>query len=251
MAAQYFAAGKLDQSYAVTSPAPFLVRYRQRDPEIADIYLYIEGDGRAFAEPWQQSTDPSPRRPVALAMAASDPSANVVWLGRPCQYTPCDDFSKYGRYWAEDSYSDEIIDSYRQVVRFFARSHNRIHLIGHSGGAWLALKLAASEDVASLTTISGALDWPLILQHWAAAQKVDEQRRLSATELGKLALIPQRHFIGSRDEIIPAQSSREYFRKIRATAGSACMIVLDYAHHNWPTTLLQNAAPEYDCKKRQ
>ena len=48
--------------------------------------VYIEGDGFAWVNRTTPSDDPTPRNPLGLKLAAADPSPNVLYLARPCQY---------------------------------------------------------------------------------------------------------------------------------------------------------------------
>ncbi|MBY0406928.1 MAG: hypothetical protein K2Q01_04500, partial [Rickettsiales bacterium] len=50
------------------------------------VRVYIEGDGNAWLTRSQPSPDPTPFVPVALQLALRDPSANVAYIARPCQY---------------------------------------------------------------------------------------------------------------------------------------------------------------------
>ena len=67
---------------------PFLLTAYHRIAEPGEaLTVYIEGDGQAWLSRSRLATDPTPTDPVALRLAALDPSPNVVYLARPCHYT--------------------------------------------------------------------------------------------------------------------------------------------------------------------
>ncbi len=72
--------------------------------------VYIEGDGQAWLSRSQLAADPTPTDPVALRLAAVDPSPNVVYLARPCHYTEprLDPFCRPA-YWSNKRFAEEVI----------------------------------------------------------------------------------------------------------------------------------------------
>ena len=48
--------------------------------------IYLEGDGNAWRTRYSLSSDPTPRTPMVLELAALDPSSSLAYLARPCQY---------------------------------------------------------------------------------------------------------------------------------------------------------------------
>ncbi|MBR2299926.1 MAG: hypothetical protein IJ870_05075 [Alphaproteobacteria bacterium] len=48
--------------------------------------IYIEGDGFAFNAHGSPTTNPTPKNTFLRQIAFNDPSKNVVYLARPCQY---------------------------------------------------------------------------------------------------------------------------------------------------------------------
>ena len=85
------------------------------------LVLYIEGDGRAWLSQNRLSDDPTPFHPLVLQLASIDPSSNVVYLGRPCQYdgsavkAPCSP-----EYWSDKRFSEEVVESMNEAVEYFA-----------------------------------------------------------------------------------------------------------------------------------
>ena len=78
-----------DLEPSVLALSPFAIQsYRRGAGE--DVTIYIEGDGFAWVSRRQPSTNPTPVNPLALRLAATDPSPAVAYLARPCQYVPLD-----------------------------------------------------------------------------------------------------------------------------------------------------------------
>lgn len=176
---------------------------RMADSEVASIY--IEGDGDAWATAYHPPRDPTPTKPVSLALTAADPAAAVVYVGRPCQYLDaaalrgCD-----SAYWTERRFAPEVIEAYdgalSQLKQVFGVK--RFRLFGYSGGGVLATLLAARrDDVDVLVTIAA----PLALAEWLAWHEATSLRgSLDPLELGENTRLPRSvHFVGERDKVVP------------------------------------------------
>ncbi|MSO80412.1 MAG: hypothetical protein EXQ97_01950, partial [Alphaproteobacteria bacterium] len=82
---------------------------RTRDPA-APLVVYIEGDGLAWLSHFEPSMDPTPIHPIGLQLAATDPSPDLLYLARPCQYTPLDlDLRCNTDYWTDKRFAEEGI----------------------------------------------------------------------------------------------------------------------------------------------
>jgi len=57
-------------------------------PSLHAIHVYIEGDGNSWKNKYTLSDNPTPKQPIALQLALQDPHHQVIYLARPCQYTP-------------------------------------------------------------------------------------------------------------------------------------------------------------------
>lgn len=118
--------------------------------------IVIEGDGYAWVDRHTPSNDPTPKNPIGLYLAQQ---ASAIYLARPCQYVSsplCEP-----RYWGEKRFAPRVIRSYQAALnqlraRYGAENFN---LSGYSGGAYIAMVLAATRsDIRSVTTIAGLLD---------------------------------------------------------------------------------------------
>ncbi len=169
------------------------------------LHVYIEGDGLPWRRRHQVSADPTPRRPLALALMARDP-AEVLYLGRPCYFNDfADDRCEPGM-WTHSRYSGEIVASMAAALeRALGERRPRLVLIGYSGGAALALLLAQKlENVAAVVTVAGNLDvgaWTEYHRYSALSGSLDPVTLADLASV--LEHIPQRHFAGSDDVQVP------------------------------------------------
>jgi len=206
--------------------APFLLTAYSRIREPGqELHVYIEGDGYAWVTRNRVSGDPTPRHPVAFELAAQDPAPNVVYLARPCQYTPMEmDPACEEAYWTYRRFSEEVVGSMNQAVDKFVKDAQSpgIHLIGYSGGGAVAALVAARRpDVKSLRTVAGNLD-PDGLNEYHEVSPLDEDSLDPMEVAEKLSAIPQYHFTGSEDPIVPAFIAEHFAEK---SGGGGCIHV--------------------------
>ena len=207
------------------------------------IDIYIEGDGHAWQSRSAPALDPTPRQAMGLKLAAKDPAANVVYLARPCQFTGHDSNCD-AVYWTSKRYSREVIAAMNDAVSHYAdlAPGSGLHLIGYSGGGTLAVLIAMlRNDVASIRTVAGNLD-------------VDEVTRLHSVspmplsvnpinEAYRVAAIPQIHFSGAADRVVPPSIAQRFAR----AAGGTCVqtrIIAGVGHESgwderWPSLLTE------------
>lgn len=162
--------------------------------------VYIEGDGYAFNSHGMPSSDPTPKGELMRELAFNDNSPNVIYLARPCQYKLGRSCST--RYWTTARFAPEVIQD--EYVAIKKTINNRpVILIGFSGGAQIAGILAANTDlnVKKIITIAGNLDH----KAWTKYHHLpDLTGSLNAADFKtKLNSIPQKHYIGEKDKVIP------------------------------------------------
>lgn len=204
--------------------------------------IYIEGDGLAWLSRSTPSRNPTPKNPVGLRLASRDHiSKNVIYIARPCQYTeisktrPCP-----AQYWTSKRFAPEVIQSFNQAIDQLKQKHKlgKLELIGYSGGAAVATLLAAQrDDVINLRTVAGNID----IDAFSKFHNVSKMP-LSlnpAKEAYKLKDLPQMHFIGEEDSIVPAAIFNSYKRKAGAPQCVNSQIVYGVSHEKgweavWP-----------------
>jgi dienelactone hydrolase len=191
---------------AIPAGAFTLAAWERLEKKGAPVRVYIEGDGLAWITKYEVSPNPTPLNPLALRLAALDTAANVVYLARPCQYERMGTEGACSEtYWTDGRTAPEVISAYQKALDHIKgeSSGTGFELVGYSGGAAVAvLAAAARNDVTSLRTVAGNLDY-------AAFTKVHDISPLRASlspesVAEKIAGIPQMHFTGEKDEIVPA-----------------------------------------------
>lgn len=201
-----------------------------REPSVAGgtMVVYIEGDGAPWPTPYHPPRDPTPNKPVSLALAAADPSPAVVYLGRPCQYLEADALRHCdSRYWIERRFAPEVVAAYDVAVTqlkslFRAR---RLRLVGYSGGGVIVALLAARrDDVDILVTVAA----PLALSEWVAWHDASPLTgSLDPAGLGdKVRLPPGVHFVGGNDRTVPIPIVERFVRR----KGGRMETVPDFDH---------------------
>ena len=207
------------------------------------LHVYIEGDGLAWVSRETPSLNPTPLNPVALQLAMIDPSSSV-YLGRPCQYAvtaACDD----NRWWMGARLSPEVIQSMGVALDAVKSKYGAtdLILIGYSGGGAVAAILAARRsDVSQLITVAGNLD----IQTWTDYHHVlPLQDSLNPADyIDGLVNLPQTHFVGGKDKIVPIEVATAFAAKFPTGQKPRIVTIDDYGHHccwteKWPTLIEQ------------
>lgn len=182
--------------------------------------IYIEGDGLAWRSLWEPSQNPTPRKALGLSLAALDGAANVIYIARPCQYTPLDlDRNCKVTYWTQRRFSEEVIESVHQAIDKLTGTakKNELHLIGYSGGGAVAVLVAARrDDVRSIRTLAGNLDHAEVNRQHDVTLLTGS---LNAIEVArKVATIPQIHFNGSDDDVITPSIAERFYAAAMPTS---------------------------------
>ncbi|WNC92164.1 alpha/beta hydrolase [Paraburkholderia sp. FT54] len=205
--------------------------------------VYIEGDGLAWLSRTMPSLDPTPREATGLALAAQDPAPNVVYLARPCQFTPkatnprCDI-----SYWTGKRFAPEVIESMNDAVSHFATltPGQSVELVGYSGGGAVVVLIAAHRsDVASIRTVAGNLDDEFVNRLHDVSPMPESENAIDVA--AQVAGIPQIHFSGAGDAVVPPAVAAR-FVKATGTRCARAMTVPGVSHDGdwsryWPVLL--------------
>lgn len=173
--------------------------------------IYIEGDGYAFNRHGRPSQNPTPKSTLMRQIAFNDPSPNVIYLARPCQYVQ-DDFCA-PRHWTTARFAPEVINAMYEEIEQLAPDKSLI-LIGYSGGAQIAGLLATAKpglSVKKLITIAGNLNH----EEWTRQKgfpPLSESLSLSAYQ-AQYALFEQTHYVGEKDTVITPQLTLDFVPK--------------------------------------
>jgi len=209
----------------------FLLTTYQRFDATADnkqMVVYIEGDGMAWISRDQLSSNPTPVQPIALKLASIDTNANVLYIARPCQYLWPQKMNRCSsRYWSDKRGSEEVISSINQAISIVKQKQNisSIRLIGYSGGGGIAALIADRRaDVNEFVSVSGNLNYKLFTQtHNLSPMNGSIDPITVANQIGS---IPQIHYVGADDKIIPRQIALSFSDKVK--------VINDVSHDNWP-----------------
>lgn len=205
--------------------------------------VYIEGDGLAWLSRRTPSSDPTPRDPVALALALAQPDGRAVHLARPCQYVDAAQSGCPRRYWMDARFAAETVDAVDQAIDQLKLRHGArtLVLVGYSGGgAMAALVAARRHDVARLITVAGNLDHAA----WTAHHRLTPlAASLDAAEVAdRLAGLPQTHLVGSRDITLPPVLPQRWSAGFIGPGGENLYVIPRFGHRccwatHWPALL--------------
>jgi pimeloyl-ACP methyl ester carboxylesterase len=199
---------------------PFtLITYSRITDINLPITVYIEGDIQGFWPTVEPGADPTSDDFLGLRLAALDPSPNVAYIARPCQFSSSDDIACDPSNW-NGRYAELIITSMNRAVDHFAVPfiQPRLNLVGYSGGAAIAAIIATRrKDVVTLRSIAGNLD-PAATSRYHAAD-LDEDFTDPMLIAPRLKLIPQIHYAGEADTVVPPFLTANF---VKAVGPSFC-----------------------------
>ena len=222
------AGGMIKQKIATEN---FILTTYQRFNDKADdkeLVVYIEGDGMAWVSRSQLSANPTPVNPVALELASLDNRPNVLYIARPCQYLwPESTTGCSSEYWSNKRGSEEAIIAINEVISIVKNRENvpTIKLIGYSGGGAIAAIISARrDDVVKLVTVSGNLNYQLFTNIHNLSPMTDSVNPIAISK--KIRSIPQIHYVGADDKIVPEQIARSFSDRVEVVKG--------VTHDSWP-----------------
>lgn len=201
--------------------------------------IYIEGDGLAWLSRRKISSDPTPIDPLTLKLALQD--NNAVYLARPCQYVWSERCES--RLWTSARFSPEVLQAMNEAVNQLKKQFNAtsLRLIGYSGGGAIVTLLAAErKDVTQLVTVAGNID----TETWTDLHHISPLTESinPASQWQALAKIPQLHFVGSEDNVVPLAVARAYQQHFPKDQQPIVREITGMTHHccwveHWPELL--------------
>lgn len=176
--------------------------------------VFIDGDGSPWVDGGRRiSPDPTPRVPLALALAAETPGS-VLYLGRPCYFALQPHPACSPALWTSQRYSSTVVASLADAASRYATAHGfrRVLLIGYSGGGTLVALMAGDmPDVVGVVTIAGNLDpgaWARLHGYLPLIGSLDPASRRQIPGLA------QWHLIGGRDTNVPFSVVERYLAQV-------------------------------------
>ncbi len=179
--------------------------------------IYLEGDGLAWITPDQPSDDPTPRQPVALRMALAQPAGDAAYLARVCQYVEAAITGCLPRYWTAHRFAPEVIEATDLAIAKLKQQFGatRLILVGYSGGGAVAALVAARRsDVVILITVAGNLDHAAWTTYHRVSPLVGSMN--AADMIERLVVIPQIHFVGETDAVVPPILTASFINRFPA-----------------------------------
>ena len=209
---------------------PVTIWVPNKAKESDTVRVYIEGDGRAWIRKNRISTDPTPRNKMVHALVVKDQKIDTAYIARPCQYNK--NSHCHSDIWTFSRYSTEVMGSINTALTIIKEQKNyrNIELIGFSGGATVALILAATRnDITSVRTLAGNLDPEFTnrLHQVTAMPNALNPAHYAHT----LQFIPQNHFIGENDVIIPASVFKHYQQAFSKKDCLQSRVIKNANHH--------------------
>jgi len=185
-------------------------------PDGSTLHVYYGGDGSPFVDGRRIARDPTPRRPLTLALMQQDPFP-AVFIGRPCYHgllAGCD-----SALWTVARYSPAVVDSMVTVTSRVIEAHApaRVVLVGYSGGGALALLVAERLDrIDAVVTVAANLDlaaWTQRHGYTPLHQSIDP-----ADVAGSRTDLRHLHLSGSDDDNVPPATQRRALEKLPSGA---------------------------------
>lgn len=195
-----------------------LVTFQRLSNNTSPLHIYIEGDGNAFDMYGQPTMNPTPHGTLVRDLAMYDPSPNVIYVARPCQYVMSTSCSPGD--WTTGRFSNKIIDSVAYVIKQISLNQP-IVLIGYSGGAMISgliIDKYPEINVREWITIAG------VLNHVDWTSYFGDAPLTESLNLDKLPRLSQRHYIARDDSVVPNELSRKW-------VGNMNLVVIDGATH--------------------
>ncbi|HPM43208.1 MAG TPA: alpha/beta hydrolase [Candidatus Omnitrophota bacterium] len=221
-----------------------LLTYQKFKSPSDGIRIYIEGDGRAWNTRTRLSDDPTPSEPVALELASADSSDAVFYIARPGQFSETGSPDCEAAYWSEKRFAPEVVESFDKAIDILKEisSARRVELVGYSGGGAIAVLVAARRsDIASIRTVAGNLDPKSACDFHKVSRLDGSMDPLRVAD--KLSGIPQRHFSGQKDKVIPSFIAISFAERTGDVSHKRVTEVAGASHNkgwreNWPELLL-------------
>jgi len=226
----------------------WITTYQRIKDQNAPYVFYIEGDGAAFAGRYRVSTNPTPRRQMMIELANMDTRPNIIYVARPCQYTPMNLNPKCSLpYWTDKRMSDDSVAAMNEVVNSINKNGKKFSLVGFSGGGAIAILIAARNPlVKDIITIAGNLDHAEFTAHHKVSPMTGSFNPIDYTDAVKH--IPQLHVSGKDDNIVPAHIADKFTKK----SSSPCVkneIYPNVSHLNgWNKVWSQIYTKPINCK---
>jgi pimeloyl-ACP methyl ester carboxylesterase len=195
------------------------------------LVIYIEGDGRAWKTASLPSDNPTPTNPLALRLAIQDPRPAVAYLARPCQFTTLPSRGCSEKLWTSARFSPAVIETMNEAIEKLKRQYgaSELILIGYSGGGAVATLVAAKRsDIKTIITVAGNLDTDAWVRLYGLEPLSESVNPASVAR--SIRNIPQIHYVGAKDDVIPPAISQSFLQKMGSPNKVKVIELPNYGH---------------------
>lgn len=190
-----------------------LTTYQRINDRNLPFVFYVEGDGHISEKYAVASDNPTPVNPMLLKLATIDKRPNVVYIARPCQYTPVEmnPKCKSNQYWVEKRIGQEAVDSINDVINTI-NNGQKFSLVGFSGGGGITVLIAKqNNNVKDIISIGGNLDTREFDEYHNGRGYLTKS--LNPINYAKqVSNIPQLHLSGQNDKTVPSFIAENYVK---------------------------------------
>lgn len=189
--------------------------------------IYIEGDG-----------NPNPSDKIALSYAQMDPSDNIIYLARPCQWSDDRVCQEKPEIYKNQRFHPEMIRETEEIILLLINKYQApvVELVGYDGGATVALNLAPKLPTKRIITIAGILDTDTYTHQNGLPEMPDAEN--PADYLIALSQIPQIHYVGENDSLTPPKVAERFVRLMSNPQSAVVKKVSGVGHSNWKGIML-------------
>ncbi len=236
----------------------FLISKEKKIPLI----IYIEGDGMAYDDEGFPNEDPTPiPTPTGFSLrelaeehmnqANEFMAADIVYLGRPCQWIPKSYKENYcvdRKIWTADRFSEDVLHDYETLIEGvlekvqWKKKKQPIEMVAYSGGAFVAFFIAdglmeKGVTIHHITTLSGNL-FPNDTQefHGLKPLTLAPLPMIKSTMKRKKDLLYTiTHIVGQDDHVIPWQKWKNSQKSQKNQKKHSFLFnVIEHRHHAGP-----------------
>ncbi|MGE3319426.1 MAG: hypothetical protein AB7I18_09010 [Candidatus Berkiella sp.] len=215
-----------------STPTFLLTTYERVTASHPICHVYIEGDGNSWKTKHQLSNNPTPKQPLALQLACHDQHPQVIYIARPCQYTPLAlDSSCDPKYWSSHRYAKEVVQAFHATLDQISAKHGTdFLLIGFSGGASIAALIASDrKDIVGLITVAGDLNHIALNRYHHTTPLTGSLNPMDVAS--KLKNLPQKHWSGGKDKTVPIFIASQFSKAVNNPSCCHIEILPEAEHH--------------------
>lgn len=204
----------------------------QKKPTTDELWVVIEGDGRAWLSMRQPSFDPTPLDAVGWRLAKELTATPVLYLARPCQFLSGDELRTCSvDDWTDARFAEKWVARTNAAIAEAKRTTGASHVVlaGYSGGGVMAALVAARrDDVSALLTVASPLDHAAWTRLHGVSPLAASLNPVLVRE--RLFRLPQVHLAGAEDKVVPPSLLQDFLRAYPAEAPAELLILPGIDH---------------------